>query len=456
LSQKLVDLAAGRIKRLIIEMPPRSGKSELASHWFPVWYLRQWPDREIILASYEADFAAKWGRKTRNSILENGDKLKIQLSPDSQATNRWETTMGGGMVTAGVGGPITGRGAHLLIVDDPIKNQEEAFSEVYREKTWDWFRSTAYTRLEPGGVAVLIMTRWHNDDLAGRLIREMENGGEKWEVICFPAVAEVDDDIGRFTGEALWPERFNLDALGQIKNAVGSRIWFSMYQQRPTPLEGAVFQREWFKIADKGPAVYPRVRFWDFAATEAKGKSDPDWTAGALVSVIDGQWWVYDIRRIRGTPKSVEDLVVQTAQIDSNLTQIWIEQEPGSSGIHTIDYYQRSVLVGYPVQGLRTTGPKILRAQPMSAAAEAGNVFLVNGSWVNDFLDEVEAFPAGAHDDQVDAVSGAFTVLGAAEQGWELPYQSDDRWGHIPQGDRRDLSNFAMTKKEKEPWDMEY
>ncbi len=359
------------------------------------------------------------------------------------------------MVTAGVGGPITGKGANLLIVDDPVKNQEEAFSETYREKAWEWWRSTAYTRLEPAGAAILVMTRWHKDDLAGRIIKEMENGGEKWEVICLPAIATEDNDpVGRFQGEALWPTRYNLEALAQIKQAIGSRVWNALYQQNPTAAEGKLFQRQWFKIVEQGPANINSIRFWDMAATEETPKSDPDWTAGAKMGIFNGQYFIYDMRRARGNPKSIEDLIKQTAQLDSNLQEVWIEQEPGSSGKNTIDHYQRDVLIGYACQGLRSTGSKILRATPVSAAAEAGNIFLVNGSWVESFLAEFEDFPAGAHDDQVDAVSGAMGILASRIISWELPYQVSGEF--IPQGDRRDLSKFLVQSKQKELWDRDW
>jgi len=354
------------------------------------------------------------------------------------------------MMTAGVGGPITGKGADLLIVDDPIKNQEEAYSETYREKTWDWWRSTAYTRLEPGGAAVIVMTRWHKDDLVGRILKEMEGGGEKWEVLCLPAVAKETDCIDRFEGEALWPARYNLEALAKIKQAVGSRVWGALYQQDPGDIEGRMFERQWFKVVDQGPMNIRRVRYWDLAATEETPRSDPDWTVGALVGLSNGQYFVYDIRRIRGTPRKVEALVGQTAQIDLNITEVWIEQEPGSSGINTIDHYQREILVGWPCHGLRTTGSKILRAEPFSSAAEAGNVFLINSPWMKDFLDEAEEFPAGAHDDQVDAISGAIQVLASQDIAWEAPYQTNIG---INRGDRTDLSGFAMQRKERWPWD---
>jgi len=418
LSEILVNLSAGRITRLIVEMPPRHGKSEMISHYFPVWYLNRWPDRRIILTSYEADFAESWGRKVRNTIAENEDDLKVRLGTDSLAARRWDTSEGGGMITAGVGGPVTGRGADLLIMDDPVKNAEEAYSPTYRAKIWDWWRSTAYTRLEPGGVAVIVMTRWHKDDLVGRLMAEQETQKvtpmfDRWTLLKLPALAEAGDPLGRIPGQPLWPSRYGVDALATIRRAIGSVYWSALYQQNPTDREGAMFRREWFKIVAEAPSNGHRVRRWDLAASDPKSKTDdsPDWTAGGLVSSQDGQYWIHRVDRMRGRPKPVEDFIRQCAEIDGKNVPIVIEQEPGSSGVNTIDHYQREVLKGFEVRPKKTTGSKVLNAGPFSAAAEAGNVMLVKGPWITDFLDEVCDFPLGKHDDQVDCVAGAIEHL---------------------------------------------
>ncbi len=235
MSRTLAQSAMGQKRRVIITMPPRHSKSETVSHWFPVWYLDRFPDRRVILASYEADFAASWGRKVRDSIRENAHTLRTRIKGDTTAAHRWETTAGGGMVTAGVGGPITGRGANVLIIDDPIKNAEEAESELTRESIWRWWTSTAYTRLEPGGSVVIVMTRWHEDDLVGRLLLHAEEGGESWEVVNFPAVAEAQDVLGRQVGDPLWPQRYDTEALERIRQAVERYVWEALYQQHPTP-----------------------------------------------------------------------------------------------------------------------------------------------------------------------------------------------------------------------------
>ena len=212
--------------------------SELVSHWVPVWFLENWPWKRVILGSYEADFAASWGRKARNTSQrynEQGTKqLRVRLDMNTQAVSHWLTTEGGGMSTAGVGGPITGKGADLLIIDDPIKNWAEAGSYTIRNNTWDWYRSTARTRVEPGGGIIIAMTRWHPDDLVGRLIKSTEEeGGEPWEVFNFPAIADEHDILGRKPGQTLWPRRYPEKEMLAIKSSVGPKFWNAMYQQNP-------------------------------------------------------------------------------------------------------------------------------------------------------------------------------------------------------------------------------
>lgn len=234
--------------RLLVAMPPRHGKSEMASRYTPAWYLGRFPSRRVILASYEADYAASWGRKARDLLEEHGRGLfGVGVRQDSHAANRWDIAgHPGGMTTAGVGGAITGRGADLLIIDDPVKSVEEAESDTYRDRAWDWWRGVALTRLEPGGAVILVMTRWHEDDLAGRILQE---DGANWRVLCLPALADDTDDdpLGREPGEPLWPERYDAEALARRRQEMGSRLYEAEYQQAPTPASGSIFRREWFR-----------------------------------------------------------------------------------------------------------------------------------------------------------------------------------------------------------------
>lgn len=226
---------ARRPLRLLVSVPPRHGKSELISHWLPVWKVATWPAHRVIVVSYEADFAATWGRKARDTVSANRRGLAVKIREDIAATSAWETMEGGGVVTAGVGGPITGRGADLLVVDDPLKNWEEAHSVTVRENIWNWYRSTARPRLEPEGSIVVMMARWHREDLIGRLLAE---AGEPWDYVVLPALAEKGDVLGRQLGEPLWPKRYDAGDLEQTRRDIGEEAWKSLYQQHPEEVAG--------------------------------------------------------------------------------------------------------------------------------------------------------------------------------------------------------------------------
>lgn len=407
---------AKRPIRLLITMPPRHGKSFLTSQYFPAWFLGIRPERRIILASYEADFASSWGRRSRDVLERFGELFRVRLNASSSAANRWDIAdQQGGMVTAGVGGPITGRGADLLIIDDPVKNAEEALSATYREKTWDWYTSTAYTRLEPGASIVLIQTRWHEDDLAGRILRDAEQNGEQWKVLNFPAIATGTD--WRAAGDPLWPARYTAEKLEQIRNVIGPRWFACLYQQTPVPMSGGMFRRDALPIMEDYPFVTQAVRFWDLAGTEAKRGKDPDWTAGVKIGKSDeGLYYVLDVVRFRANPHEVQETVKQVAMLDGHEVAIWMEQEPGSAGKALIEHYTRNVLAGWNFHGEAATGEKSIRANPFSSQCDAGNVRLVKGEWNKAYIDELVVFPYGVHDDQVDASSGAFSKVAGVQK----------------------------------------
>ncbi|GAA3154006.1 terminase large subunit domain-containing protein [Streptomyces rectiviolaceus] len=237
-------IAAGERLRVMVTMPPRAGKSRRTSRWGPTWYLRRQPEHRFMLASYAAHLADDHGRWVRNTITENAPLLGISLKYGSQAANRFDIDgHEGGMVTAGVGGALTGRGAHTAVVDDPFKGSEDAGSPTQRDRVWDWWQAVLLTRLEPQGSVLLVNTRWDDDDLSGRLLREEP---EDWIVIDLPALALSDDDpLGRAPGEALWPERFTAEDYARIRKSVGERVWWSLYQQKPRPLSGGVWNQAW-------------------------------------------------------------------------------------------------------------------------------------------------------------------------------------------------------------------
>lgn len=244
LNSRLLALAKGDSDRLLVTMPPRHFKSETCSHLFPAWFLANNPDKRVILAGYGSSFAEEWGRKTRNTLDEFGKLWGVRVDPRSKAADRWDIEgRRGGMHTAGIGGPLTGRGADLLIIDDPIKDQAEAFSAVYRKRVYDWYQSVAYTRLAPGAKVVLIQTRWHMEDLAGRLLAASGNDptADQWEHVNFPAIAEHHDILGRQPGEALFPERYSVNDLERIRaNLTNDFWWYALYQQHPPAEVGRI------------------------------------------------------------------------------------------------------------------------------------------------------------------------------------------------------------------------
>lgn len=423
LSRKLADVAAGRCRRLIVTMPPQNGKSSLVSHWFIVWLLELIQQWRIVLVSYGSEYAESWGRRVRNTIEEYADQLSVRLSPDSTSAGEWETTSGGGMVAVGRDGSVTGRRADGLVFDDPYKNAEEAASETVREKVWNFFLSCAYTRLTPDGFIVVVMTRWNEDDLVGKIKKHEAEGGERWEHLNLPAIAEENDVMGRKPGEALWPGRWPIDALKRIKKAIGSYFWSALYDQRPSPPEGNYFKRSWFSVVepDRVPRDLKKVRSWDLAATLDNGSNDPDWLVGCEIGYHkpSGKYYILHVRRERLSPDGVEKAISQQAAVDGRDVAVRIEQEGGASGKIVAHHYTR-MLDGYEARFVPVPkASKFTRSGPFNAACERGDVILVAGAWVNDFLDELASFPTGSHDDQVDGAVGGYEELAGGAKPWD-------------------------------------
>jgi predicted phage terminase large subunit-like protein len=394
----------GECKRLMIAMPPRHGKSMLASEFFPAWYLGRNPEKYVIATTYAQEFADDIGRKVRNQLSDpvfGAIFPGVSARSDSTSARRFHTTKGGVYFAVGAGGPITGRGAHLLLIDDPIKGREDADSETMRRKLKDWYSSVAYTRLMPGAAVVVIQTRWHEDDLAGWLLAEHAHEG--WEVLELPA---IDAD-----GNALWPESYPVERLRQIERTIGQRDFSALYQQRPAPADGCLFKPEMIGVVDALPSGIRMCRGWDFAATEQVGTNNPDWTVGAkLGRGPDGVFYICDIVRLRGTPLAVESALVNTASLDGREVAISIPQDPGQAGKSQALYFVQR-LAGHAVTASPETGDKSTRAAPFASQIEAGNVRMLRGPWNRDLLDEMRMFPNGAKDDQIDACSRAFAKL---------------------------------------------
>lgn len=397
-------VTSGEIDRLILTVPPRHGKSEMVTVRYPAWLLENEPERRVIVGAYNQTLANKFSRKTRNIA-----RPRVTLNTERTAVDDWETEAGGGLRAVGVGAGVTGMGGDLIVIDDPVKNRQEANSQTYRDRVWDWYTDDLYTRLEPGGAIILIMTRWHEDDLAGRLLADTE--GDRWTVVNLPALAEDNDPLGREPGQALCPERYDEEALARIQRVMGNS-WYALYQQRPTAPEGEFFQRSWFEIVGAAPADCRWVRFWDKA-----GSRDGDFTAGVLMGRSqDGIFYVTDLVRGQWLAMDREKIIRQTAELDQQRyghVAIWHEQEPGSGGKDSAAATTRN-LAGFAVHSERSSGDKVIRAEPFAAQAGAGNVKLVRGAWNTGYLSELTSFPHGSNDDQVDGSSGAFNKLAIA------------------------------------------
>jgi len=425
-AEKLEAVARGEIKRLLIFMPPRHGKSELASRRFPAWFLGANPSQHIIAASYNADFASDFGRDVRNIVDSQRYRalFSTRLSADSTAANRWHTNGGGMYVAAGIGTATTGRGAHILLIDDPIKDRETADSEIEREKHWRWYQSTAYTRLENDvadltgddelwaelqrdiatghaqpfeGAIVGIGTRWNDDDLFGRLLEAQGKGGDQWEVLELPAILNE----GKPDERALWPAKFPLERLEQIRGVIGSRDWSALYQQKPAPDEGLYFKRDWFRWYDERPKHLRIYGASDYAVTDGEG----DYTVHLVAGIDpDDNIYVLDVWR----KQTNSDVWVESwlDLVRTNKPLLWAE-EKGQIVKSIGPFLEKRMLETKTYcrrEGLTSAADKPTHSRSIQARASMGKVYLPRGApWLTDFLSELLTFPAGRTDDQVDA-----------------------------------------------------
>lgn len=400
-------VTSGEIDRLAVFMPPRHAKTETITVRYPVHRMLLDRGIQICVTGYNERFARRLGRKTRGLAQLAGI---VGVGGDtSKAADEWHTAEGGYMLTRGVGSPPTGVGFNLVVIDDPIRRREDAESEVYREAVWDWYTDDLYTRLEPGGAIVLVMTRWHEDDLSARV---MASEPGRWCVLSLPAFAEENDPLGRAEGAALWPDRYPADALARIRDVMaqneGLRSWDALYQQRPSAREGSFFKVGKLQLVDAAPPGLPACRAWDMAATPNSG----DYTAGVRWDGpdADGVYYVTDIVRGQWATDDRNAMIRETAECDG--LNVWqrFPVDPGSAGIDAARIWTR-MLAGARVVTRRVTGSKEVRAEPMSAQINEGNVRMVRAKWNAAFVSELRGFPLGAHDDQVDASADAFAEL---------------------------------------------
>jgi predicted phage terminase large subunit-like protein len=410
LVSELESLAHGRIDRLMILMPPGSAKSTYASVIFPAWWFTQHPRSSVITASHSASLARHFSRRVRALVLEKERYLGFSIRRNQRSADQWTTSNGGEYLAVGVRGAIAGRRADLVIVDDPIKSRADAESPRQRNHVWDWFKSDVTTRLKPGGKIVLIMTRWHPDDLGGQLLA---HDTSEWRIVRLPALAEADDPLGRPAGAPLWPEWEDYDALVRKRKLVGERAWAALFQQTPMPAGGQLFSVERITLVDPSEPTASEtiVRAWDLAATGNTGQNDPDWTVGIkLKQSANGRYVTLDVVRTQGTPHQVEDLILKTARKDGARVIVAIPEDPGQAGKSQMAYLTRQ-LAGFHVISARETGSKATRAMPLASQIEAGNLALVRSEWNRELIEEMREFPWGRKDDQVDALVRAFATL---------------------------------------------
>lgn len=412
LDRTLVDLAQRKIQRLMVMMPPRHGKSVLISQFFPAWYLGTHPEQRVILASYEAHFAASWGRQARDVLAEHGaEHFGVALRRDSAAVNRWDLAdHPGGMITAGVGGPITGRGANLLIVDDPVKNAEQALSETYRNKAWEWWTSTAFTRLEPDAIVVVVQTRWHEDDLAGRILREQ--AGENWHVLCLPAIAEQTDPIGRRPGEALWPQRFSRARLEEIRQSLPAYWWQALYQQTPSQHQSVLWPPEYFSGDDLWFDQWPDdllLRVIALDPSKGGGAKHSDYSAYVLLGVqAGGDVWVEaDLSNTRPPSQMVAEGVAHYQRFRPHTFRV--EGNAWQELLHTlfVEALQRQGIMHAPVTAMHNHVKKQLRIERLDSLLRARQVHFRRTSGTELLVRQLKDFPVGKHDDGPDALEMA-------------------------------------------------
>lgn len=410
LTQAVEDAENGKDVRIVVELPPGEGKSSICSIAFPLFALSRNPGWEIASVSAEASLATKWSRDCQRAVVE-GQVPGVQASKVTTAVTEWETTRGGSFLARGVGGAITGRRVRVLIIDDPVKNLADAHSKVQRETLWDTWQSVLKTRMRPGSVVVLVQTRWHEDDLAGRLLQTGD-----WIEVRFPAIADHDDAIGRKPGEPLLspmvdetPEQA-LERWAQVRAEVGTYVWDALYQQRPAPPGGAVFKTDWWGHTPP-PETFDRlVTSWDLTF----GSETGDYVVGQVWGQKAAHCWLLD--QVRGRWPFTE----QVRQIEA-LAQRWPDVtahlvEKAANGAAALDTLTRKIPGMIPV---KPNGSKEIRAQAVAPFVEAGNIHLPDAAWwLDDFHSEVAGFPSSApHDDIVDAMTQALDWLRVPRSG---------------------------------------
>jgi predicted phage terminase large subunit-like protein len=411
LASKLEDVAAGRIKRLLVFMPPRHGKSKLASEIFPAWFLGQHPNKRVLALSYGQDLADVFGRSVRNNIKSPTHQALFpgcQLSSDSNSIKRFGVSGGGGYAAIGVGGATTGRGADLLLLDDLTKDREQADSPTYRENLIDWYRSVARTRLQTNGAIVLVQTRWGVTDFPQWLMAETSH--ENWEIVTLPAIALENDQLGRQPGEALWPEQYSLEALEEVRATLGTRDWESLYQQCPVSDAEVIFEQRWLKFYQDLPDCHSIYQSWDlnFGGSGA-GAS---WVVGQVWGVWgNDKYLLNQVRQQIGFTDTLDQIRLMAKSYPTT-EKVFIELK--ANGEAAIDTLKRDASYWLNIVPVIPTTSKADRAFKVVPQFSRGEIYLPDPSiypWVKPLLTELELFPKSATDDCIDAMTQALSQI---------------------------------------------
>ncbi len=410
LAASLEGVERGDIKRLMVLMPPRHGKSELVSLRFPVWYLSKHPTQSIVEAGYAESIALTHSRKARD-IFVSPEAISLfpniryrperpgqeSIVPERQAAHEWGTKQGGSYYAVGIGGGLTGRGYNIGIIDDPVKDEEEASSQVIRDKIWAWYTTVFKPRAEPDAAEIIVMTRWHPEDLVGRLLKQAEEDptADKWTILHFPAITE---------GQALWPERYPLKVLEQIRISIGSRAFESLYQGNPTVAKGQIIKREWWGYYRELPAIDRLIHSWD---TAFKEKAQNDYSVCTIWGETRTGYYLKDVWREKVEFPELKRVAVALYERDKPRVVL---VEDKASGQSLIQELQRNTRI--PVLPIKVDNDKVARAYASTPIIEAGKVFLPESApWLYDYIEELSAFPNAPHDDQVDSTTQALAWM---------------------------------------------
>lgn len=431
IDRAIIDTIAGRSPTvLLISLPPRHGKSELCAHWLPTWYLGMWPERCVIVASATSNLADEHGYKVRQSLSKHGPGLfDVTVKEDRRSISDWKTNKDGGLITAGVSGDIMGRDGHLLILDDYIKNDQKAMSETTRQQQWDWWQSTFTTRMEPGAVVIVIATRWHEQDLIGKILENSETGGGlPTRHIMFPAIATEGDELGRAPGDALWPERWPLGTpTDEVINDWGEKTtgllmrkasmspyrWNSLYQQRPTTHERAEFPEEWF-----GDEIWET--HWPDAFEAGVIYIDPskgtdvrrgDYSAIVFLGLSGGRMWIDSIVKRQPAYSIVSDAIALSQKyapyvvgVEANMSQDLLLP------MFEAQCKDRNI-APLPLEAIINKENKALRISRLGPHLSNSHFRFKNTASNRLLVSQIREFPLADHDDGPDALEGAVRTL---------------------------------------------